>query len=137
MVVGNNHTRIRNFDSNNISLGLTKSRALVHEDGDWHRTVHIYVKNKQGNILVHLRSPNKDSHPNKWDARFGGHVSKGISYNEAAKKELEEEIGIKVLGADLKMVGIYSSDHGKNKEHVQVYFLLFEGSLKDLNFSDN
>ena len=28
-------------DENNVSLGIARKRALVHQDSNWHRAVHI------------------------------------------------------------------------------------------------
>ena len=84
------------MDENNQPLGFSKLRSQVHKDGDWHRVVHIYVTNNVGEFLVHLRSPNKDLNPGKWDTRFGGHVKAGSDYDDSAITELFEEIGLRV-----------------------------------------
>ena len=45
-------------------LHQTKSRTLVHRDGDWHASIHIWLlHSKTGKLLVQQRSHNKDSHP--------------------------------------------------------------------------
>lgn len=43
--------------------GYSKPRSAVHYDGDWHRSTHIWVVNKQGEILVQQRSELKDTFP--------------------------------------------------------------------------
>ena len=84
------------YDENNKPLGITKERSLVHKDGDWHRTAHIYIINKQGQFLVHLRSAQIDFCANCWDACFGGHVASGLNYEQTAVQELEEESVLKL-----------------------------------------
>jgi isopentenyldiphosphate isomerase len=125
------------YDSDDKPLGATKARADVHRDGDWHRTAHIYVVNEHGDFLVHLRSPLKDSKPNRWDTRFGGHVTAGMDYKETAIQELEQEIGLRVT-ADQLILGPQKSYNGvTNREHTQTYFHLFNGAVRELHFNDN
>lgn len=121
-------------DENNKPLGVKKERSLVHADGDWHNTVHIYIFNDKDKLLVHLRSPFKDLHPNCWDTRFGGHVLAGESLEETLVKELEEEIGIKANTEDFIKGMSYKYDGGKNKEFNNVYYYKWRG--EDLIFND-
>jgi len=82
--------------------GEVKERALVHRDGDWHQTVHIWVVNERSEILLQLRSPNKDSRPNMWDVSVGGHIAAGDTPALAAQRELKEELGLSASGDDLE-----------------------------------
>lgn len=123
-------------DKNNNLLGITKPRSQVHKDGDWHRVVHVYVTNNKGEVLVHLRSPNKDLNPTKWDARFGGHVVAGNDYDETAVTELYQEIGLQVSIDDLKAGNVHKYDGVTNREFVKIYFYTFNGNISDLKFND-
>ena len=87
--------------------GVTKRRADVHRDGDWHRAVHVWVTgiDDQGPFLTfQRRSLQKDTHPGKFDATVGGHYGAGETVAEALR-EVEEEIGISVSLDDLRFVG--------------------------------
>jgi isopentenyl-diphosphate Delta-isomerase len=124
-------------DENNKPLGFTKKRSEVHKDGDWHRVVHIYVVNDKGEFLVHLRSPHKDLHPNKWDTRFGGHVKAGKTLDETVVDELREEIG---LTPDMQMLlsgKVKQTPKGSNSEFCAVYFYRYNGPIEKLSFNDN
>lgn len=125
------------YDKDNKPLGLTKLRSQVHLDGDWHRVTHIYIVNDQGEYLVHLRSPLKDSSPNCWDTRFGGHVPAGYDYEETAIRELEEEIGLKVEAKDLITAAMRVYNQERDREYAQAYFCKYNGDGGDLIFSDN
>lgn len=70
-------------------------RKVVHEKKLLHRTVSISVFNDKGEILLQKRSTNKDSNPGKLANAAGGHVTKGKDYEQTAKEELKEELGIK------------------------------------------
>jgi 16S rRNA (adenine1518-N6/adenine1519-N6)-dimethyltransferase len=71
-------------------------RSDVHGDNLRHRAVHILVFNEAGEVYLQQRSRAKDRHPLKWDSSAAGHVSGTESYDAAAKREAEEELGIKV-----------------------------------------
>lgn len=124
-------------DDSNRALGYTKPRSLVHRDGDWHRTVHIYIYNQQGNILVHLRSPQKDLSPNMWDTRFGGHVSAGMTVEQTVIRELQEEIGLQVELSDLVVGTTVQTPKQSNSEFCTRYYYLFSGDVSILKFNDN
>jgi isopentenyldiphosphate isomerase len=69
-------------------------RSSVHGNpGLIHRSVHILVLNPEGRLLLQKRSMSKDVQPGKWDTSVGGHVGFGQSYEEAARREAEEELG--------------------------------------------
>lgn len=80
-------------DENDQVVGI-ELRAVVHARGLRHRAVHIIVKDCEGRILIQKRSILKTRHPRKWDTSAAGHVDPGESYEEAATRELHEELGI-------------------------------------------
>jgi 8-oxo-dGTP pyrophosphatase MutT (NUDIX family) len=67
-----------------------------------HRAVFIAVQHSDGRLLVHQRSFAKDLRPGAWDIAFGGVVAAGESYDDAAVRELAEEIGI--AGTPLRLL---------------------------------
>jgi isopentenyldiphosphate isomerase len=58
-----------------------------------HRGVYILVFSPGGQLLVHQRTSTKDIFPSHWDVAIGGVVAAGESYDDAARRELSEEIG--------------------------------------------
>ena len=71
-------------------------RSEVHGNNLRHRAVHILIFDEAGEVYLQLRSRWKDRHPLKWDSSAAGHVAARESYEEAARRELEEELGINV-----------------------------------------
>jgi 16S rRNA (adenine1518-N6/adenine1519-N6)-dimethyltransferase len=71
-------------------------RSDVHGNNLRHRAVHILIFNPAGEVYLQQRSRWKDRHPLKWDSSAAGHVAAGESYEETARRELEEELGINV-----------------------------------------
>ncbi len=71
-------------------------RSEVHGNNLCHRAVHVLIFDPSGRVYLQKRSREKDRYPFRWDSSTGGHVTAGEGYDEAAKRELREEIGIAV-----------------------------------------
>jgi 8-oxo-dGTP pyrophosphatase MutT (NUDIX family) len=68
-----------------------------------HRSVGIAVISSDGRLLIHRRSDDKDIWPGWWDIAAGGVVASGETYEQAAHRELAEELGIS--GVELQHLG--------------------------------
>lgn len=126
-------------NENNELTGESKLRSVVHSTGLWHRTVHIYLFRKIDNeieLLVHLRSKDKDLHPNCWDTRFGGHIKSGESIEDAIKGELMEEVGLELEQGNLIKGEVYKRDHYPNREFTHSFYYRFDGDIATLKFND-
>ena len=71
-----------------------EQRAVVHREKLFHRAVHIFVFNTKGELYLQRRSMTKDTAPGKWVSSCSGHVDSGEDYDQAASRELGEEIGL-------------------------------------------
>lgn len=60
-----------------------------------HRIVHVFVLDANDRIYLQKRSTTNSYMPGCWCVSAGGHVSSGETYNEAAKKELREELDLR------------------------------------------
>jgi isopentenyl-diphosphate delta-isomerase len=69
-------------------------RGDIHARGLLHRAVHIMVFDAPGRIYLQKRSANKDTHPLMWTSSASGHVDPGEGYEQAAVRELDEELGL-------------------------------------------
>ena len=69
-------------------------RADIHRLGLLHRAVHILVFNDRGQLFLQKRSELKDCFPGKWDSSASGHLDAGEDYDQCARRELGEEIGL-------------------------------------------
>ena len=72
----------------------TLPRKEVRSRNLLHRGAAIVIKNNKGELLVHKRTMSKDVFPGKYDMFVGGAVSAGENYEESAKREMEEEVGV-------------------------------------------
>jgi len=88
-------------------LGIAKRRADVHRDGDWHRSIHVWIYGVDADepfLLVQRRGLEKDTWPGRLDATAAGHLAAGEVVSDAFR-EIEEELGI-VPGPDrLRWIG--------------------------------
>lgn len=98
------------LDEKGEKTGRFKERSLVHRDGDFHATAHVWIYrtvNGRHQLLLQKRAQNKDAYPGMLDISCAGHLKRGDSYEEAAARELEEELGLGAFGEDLKHVGFF------------------------------
>lgn len=127
-------------DENNEPIGVI-SKHDAHQDGSWHRVVHIYYikKNKDSfDFLVHLRAKDKDLHPNSWDTRFGGHIKYTQDIQDAVRDEMYEETGAEISTDDLIEGSVRRSvsQSKKNREFNYVFFYLGDEDETKLKFND-
>ncbi len=91
--------------------GHVKERGMVHQDGDLHRTVHIWVVRKRADggldVLLQKRSGHKDAYPGCYDISAAGHVQAGDGFESSALRELKEELGITAGSKDLRFIGFH------------------------------
>lgn len=66
---------------------------------------YLYRRGEDGlELLFQKRGEKVDKHPGEWDASAGGHINYGESAEEAACREIREEIGVEVEVGDLEYV---------------------------------
>lgn len=69
-----------------------------------HRAVYVAVLNGDA-LLAHQRADWKDVWPSRWDVAFGGVCSVNEKWSDAARRELNEELGIRVGEDELLDLG--------------------------------
>lgn len=125
------------FDENNNPIGERKEKQQAHEDGNFHRTAHVWIINDKNELLLQKRSASKKSHPNCWDISGAGHIRAGESITEGAIRELKEELGVEATEKDLNYIAtIKSTKNPKNMEFGYVYLLSCNKKIKDYTFED-
>jgi 16S rRNA (adenine1518-N6/adenine1519-N6)-dimethyltransferase len=94
------------------------SRSEVHGDNLRHRAVHILLFNQAGEVYLQQRSRWKDRHPLKWDSSAAGHVTEGESYDDTARRELNEELGVTVA---LQKISKLPASQNTDQEFIWLY----------------
>jgi 16S rRNA (adenine1518-N6/adenine1519-N6)-dimethyltransferase len=98
-------------DENDEIQGIA-TRSEVHGNNLRHRAVHILIFNQAGEVYLQQRSRWKDRHPLKWDSSAAGHVTARENYDETARRELKEELGIDVpLERVFRLAASSRTDH--------------------------
>lgn len=83
------------YDKYRQKLGMAISREEPLPDGVCRLVIHICIFNNEGKMLIQQRSPSKKTNPNIWDISIGGCVQAGETSQDAAARELGEELGLK------------------------------------------
>ncbi|MEI9913856.1 MAG: NUDIX domain-containing protein [Candidatus Saccharibacteria bacterium] len=90
------------------------------------RIARIFLSNSKGEILIQKRSATHKSLPNRWDQTSAGHVDAGEDYDEAAYRELKEEMGID--GVKLTRVKTYYAEEADESQIKKRFNTLYVGS---------
>src|SRR3954469_10060835 len=92
-----------------------------------HRATYILVFNAQGQLFVHQRAATKDVYPSYYDVAVGGVVAAGEGYDEGARRELAEEVGITAVS--LRPIVNFQFDEGDSPVNGRVYSCTYDGPL--------
>ncbi len=96
-------------------------------NGQYHLVVHIWMKNSKGDFLIQRRSENRMPMPGEW-AATGGSVRSGENSKTAAMRELEEELGIRVLENEIQYVHRFT----RKNSFVDLWFVGVDASIDSL-----
>lgn len=87
-----------------------------------HRCTYVLVRNTSAEVLVHRRTDTKDVYPGAYDVFAGGVCAAGESYDDCARREVAEELG--VVGVDLRFL----FRHRYRGPHGQAWGAVYEAS---------
>lgn len=87
-------------------------KDVAHREGRLHRSIHLWIINDNGEILLQRRCADKKLYPNTWDVSVGGHVSAKESSIDAVFRETKEELGVDL---DLGNVEYFGTFHERLK----------------------
>lgn len=114
-------------DASGAVKGIAKRSEVHGNPSMMHRVVHVLVFNDKGELLLQKRSMNKDVAPGKWDTSVGGHVNPGEDIKEAAKREMQEELGISEAEPVLLYNYLFRNDF--ESELVSTFSCVFNGKI--------
>lgn len=92
-----------------------------------YRATYIFVFNSRGELFLQKRTPTKDMYPGYYDAAAGGVVQAGEGYDESARRELAEELGIRGVPLE-RLFDFYYFDE-LNRVWGRAYSVVFDGEI--------
>jgi 8-oxo-dGTP pyrophosphatase MutT (NUDIX family) len=108
-------------DENDQVVGRAP-RGEVYAKGLRHRCVFILARDAGDRVFVHRRTARKLIFPSLYDMFVGGVVGAGETYDEAALREAEEELGVSGLPDPAPLFPfLYESPDGRQSWWSRVY----------------
>ncbi len=104
-----------------------REREAIYDEFPTHRIVHVLVFDEAGRLGLQLRNKNLAFAPGYWSTTAGGHVHAGETYEEAAQRELYEELGLK-MPFEYFSKDIYKDTRG-NKKFLTTYKVIYSGKF--------
>lgn len=118
------------YDKNGNFLNRTINRGSKLKIGEFHRVVHIWIRNSEGLYLIQKRNKKTDRTPFQWATTMGAIVS-GEKSLCAAKREVHEEIGISIVENDYKFLNSYFVEDSYSSFIVDLYIVEANILIKD------
>lgn len=117
--------RIQIVDANDQPLGYA-TREEAWAQGLHHRLVRILIENERGELLLQKRSMSKKKYPGMWTDAATGHVDYGETYEVAAVRELQEELGV---ATDLAFLGKFYTEEVLDDKKSNTFHGVFRGKI--------
>lgn len=116
------------YDENRKLLNKTVERGNNLRENEYRLTVHVCIFNDKNEMLIQQRQSFKKGWPNAWDISLGGSVISGENTQEAAQREVFEELGLKVDFSKMRPYFTINFDGGFD----DYYFLNKNVDVNDL-----
>ena len=84
------------YTKDRVRTGRTMVRGTKVPEGYYRLVVHICIFDPEGRMLIQQRQPFKKGWSNMWDITVGGCAVAGDTSQDAAEREVREEIGLEL-----------------------------------------
>lgn len=119
--MSNNMELIEIVDENGNFTGQVMDKEEAHDKNLLHNEVGIFIINDNKEILLQKRSANKRFDPNKWGL-CAGHVDANESLEDAAIREIKEEVGLDVTPKELIPYGEREVAIKDSNSHITYFY---------------
>lgn len=121
--------------------GKIALKSEAHKNGWFHATVHIWLFTSDEKILLQKRASTKKVFPGLWDISVAGHIAAGEEVLTSVKREVFEEIGLKLEEKDLIKIGtrIHTVSHANgilDNEHHHVFIAELKAPISSLRIEE-
>ena len=124
-------------DSKDRAIG-TMEKMEAHKKGSLHRAFSVFLFNSRGETLMQKRASTKYHSPLLWTNSCCSHPRSGETTIEAARRRIEEELGVSLCISDLKEEFSFTYEAEFNnglKEHE--FDHVFSAKANNCNFNLN
>ena len=108
------------YDEKRRPLGYTRARSETLSEGEYHLIAFTLIFDRENNLLLTLRAPDKLHYPNLW-GNTGGAVQAGETTRDAIVREVFEETGIEAAPEDFLLL---DTDFRSSRHSMTDVFLL-------------
>lgn len=113
--------------------GQRMIRGQAFPEGARHLVVHVCLFNDKGQMLIQQRHKDKDSWPEFWDVTVGGSALAGENAQQAAMREVKEEIGLSIDLTETLPAFTINFENGFD----DTFLVVRDFNIEDINFPDN
>lgn len=92
------------YDGKKNKTGKTVERNTKPKLGEYRLSIHIWITNSKGELLIQRRSSNKKMFPNMWN-ETGGASSTGETSEMTCAREFQEELGVEPNMDKAELIG--------------------------------
>ncbi len=117
-------------DVNDNVIGQKKRGDIYREGKPNFRVVNVFVENARGQLWILRRSARKSYFPLGLDMSVGGHVKSGETYDDALKRELQEELKIDASQVRCQLLGYLTPQEDGVSAFMKVYKTQLEETPK-------
>jgi len=122
-------------DEHDVPLRIVYGKDYLHENGFFHRAVHVFIEVFGGYFIVQQKAKHTEN-GGLLSSSVSGHVRYGESYLEAAIRETKEELGLDVESEELEEIAYVSACGVTNNEFVKLYSYLLDPTKEVITINE-
>ena len=120
------------YDGKKNKTGKKVERSTKPELGEYRLSIHIWITNSKGELLIQRRSANKKMFPNMWN-ETGGAASTGETSEMTCAREFEEELGVKPNMDKAELIGSIKRKY----DYIDVWHIEQDIDLNDIQMQED
>ncbi|HYO53456.1 NUDIX hydrolase [Archangium sp.] len=121
------HMLLDQVDGRDRPVGHIRRADIFKKRANF-RVAHILLFSPDGRLLLQKIAPTHNRHPGYWGSSVAGYVKAGESYENAARRKLQEELGIEDI--PLKRLGKISMLDEGAKKFIVIFTATYGGALQ-------
>ena len=120
------------YDGKKNKTGNTVERSTTPELDEYRLSIHIWITNSKGELLIQRRSASKKMFPNMWN-ETGGAASTGETSEMTCAREFEEELGVKPNMDKAELIGSIKRKY----DYIDVWHIEQDIDLNDIQMQED